>query len=222
MVVDLVILLLITNLIHSLLQLLEYHAPNLKSRQGLLKRPLQQRISRFLFDYLDIFDQQIFLFLQTVYFGYIVSTFTKNILAHVASFFLTDQPFVCLNVVEVDVPAWVRHVASDCVWEKHAFMDSDIFYGDIPYSHSGLSLADPFAEWVKHAARSITIRLLHLLRPYVNSPPNRLIHCKVFEVKVLNNASALVAGVRLDIDAFDWSNELPVYSSDIPNTIPSC
>ena len=87
-------------------------------------------------------------------------------------------------------------------------------------SNSGLSCTGAVAiKRIKHTARAISIWLFHLLRPDVNSPPNRAIHCDILVEDVLNEPSARIPWVCFYIDGFERADEFDISESDIADTI---
>ncbi len=134
--------------------------------------------------------------------------------------FLSDLPAVSLHVVEVDLPAGVTHIAPDGVGIQEALMYLNVLKGDIPHSHSRLGRTGALlVEGVQHAPRAVPVRLLHLLRTNVNSPPDRPVHRKITVVNILNEPSPLVPRVSLDVDALKWPDHPDIAESDIPDAV---
>lgn len=101
-------------------------------------------------------------------------------------------------------------------------MDLYILQSDISKGDSRLSSTSAFLiKGIKHAARSITIWLFHLLRPDIDSPPHRLVHCKISVIDVLDKSTALVARICFYINAFEWANHFDIPKSNIPDAVAS-
>ena len=118
---------------------------------------------------------------------------------------LSDLPFIHLHIDKVNLSAWICHVASNRDRVKETLMNLDINERDISQSHFWLSLASPFPiKWIQHTSRSISIRLFHLLRPDINSPPNWSIHSEIPVIDVSDIAISLylISRISLDINSF--------------------
>jgi len=98
----------------------------------------------------------------------------------------------------------------------------DILDGDVANCDSRLSLADTFSEWIKHAPWPIPVRFFHLLRTDIYGPPNRLVHCEIFEIKIFYNTCSLMAWIRFHVNGLDGPDHLPVDCSDISDAISTC
>lgn len=120
-----------------------------------------------------------------------------------ASFLLPDVPFISPYVNEVDMLAWVRYVAPYCDRVEQAVFNVDILKRNVTEGDSWLSCAGALlVERIEHAAGTISIWLLHLLRPNIDSPPEGSDHGEVIIVDVFNQTSPLVSGIRFNIDPF--------------------
>lgn len=76
-----------------------------------------------------------------------------------------------------------------------------------------------FVERVEHAPRTITVWLLHLLRPYVYSPPEGSDHGEVIVVDIFDKTSALISWVRFNIDPLESFGDVHIPEGNISNTI---
>ena len=181
---NLVIFFMVSYLIYCLFNLLKHYFAYLKYWERLFKSPIHQILSLerntfFIFSLLKNKLSLLIYLIKTMYFRNIISPFPKDILTHISSLFLTHQPFISLYIVKVNISTRISHIASDSVREKQTVMHFDIFNCYISHCNSRLSLTYTFSKWIEHAAWTISIWFFHLLRTDIDSPPNRLIHCKI-------------------------------------------
>lgn len=152
----------------------------------------------------------------------IISSLSNHILAKIPCLFLPNFPTIGLYIVKIDISTRITSIASNCIGIEETVMYSNIFYCYIPHSHSRFSLANSFTKGIEHTTRTISIWFFHLLRTYIDTPPNRSVHSKIFKVKIFNYACPLMTWIRLDINAFDWPYHPPISSCNISNTISTC
>lgn len=151
---------------------------------------------------------------------FVVSAYSSSILANITIFFLTNSPSISPHIDEIDIPTRVSHIASQSHRVKKTLMDFYIFQCYISQSNSRLcGTCAMFIEWIQHATRPISIRLFHLLRSNIDSPPNRSIHGKVLIVDILNKPSALIPRIGLNIDSFEWPYHPNIFEGNIPDTV---
>lgn len=134
-------------------------------------------------------------------------SFSQSVLAYITILWLTMLPIVRHNIIEINLRAWIGYITTNCVRIKERLVDLNVLESDISNCNSWLSSTCTFfIKRIKHTARTITIRFFHLLRTYINCPPNWPIHCEILIVNVLNFASSLISRISFDINALDWPN----------------
>ena len=74
-----------------------------------------------------------------------------------------------------------------------------------------------FEERIEHTSWTITIRLVLLLRPNVDTPPYWSSNSHIFIENVLNDPVSTISRVSLDIDCLDGSVESNILESNISN-----
>ena len=104
-----------------------------------------------------------------------------------------------VDVLEVDVSAWIGLVAANKAGRQHAASGCNVPESDIPYIDARLRLT--VLERIGHTARATAVRLLLLLRADVYSPPNRIVHADAIVEKVSNLAGAGIALLRREMFA---------------------
>lgn len=129
--------------------------------------------------------------------GEAVGYITVCILANERPVHVTP-PAVHVDVLEVDVPAWVRGVAADDAWREETTLGGDVPECDVPHVDQWLGLAA--LKWVGHATCSATIWLLLLLWPDVDTEPDRVVDLYVLVEDVSDLSGAVDSWISLDIN----------------------
>jgi len=131
------------------------------------------------------------------------TSLTQSILTNIACLLLPMLPSVGLHIVKVNIFARIGSIAPDCVRIEKAFVYLNVLQSDVPQGDSGLGLAGSLLiERIKHATRTISIRLLHLLGTDVDCPPNWAVHCEVAVVNVLDQSCPFISWICFDVDSF--------------------
>ena len=99
-------------------------------------------------------------------------------------------------------------------------MDFYVSKSDVMESDTRLSCTGSmFIKRIQHATRTISIRLLHLLRANIYRPPKWSIHGHVLIDDILNKTISLVSRVSFHINRLQWSNKVHISESYILNTV---
>ena len=118
-----------------------------------------------------------------------------------------------MDVTKMNV-AWARLIASYDPWRQDTALRTHPRERDILQRHQWLRPAS--TERIEHAAWASAVWLLLLLWTDVYSIPDWLVDADVVVEDVGDFAGALVAGVSLDVNRFDWIVEF-----DVPELDPS-
>lgn len=124
-----------------------------------------------------------------------------------------------MDIHKIDLCTRIWHVTSYGNRIKETFVYFYIFKCNIFQSYPWLSFTCPFLiKRIKHTSRSISIWLFHLLRSYINCPPDGSIHSKVFVINICDISITLIARICLNIDTFQRSFLNDVSKSNISDT----
>lgn len=89
-----------------------------------------------------------------------------------------SPPSVYMEILKVDVLAWIGCIASDDAWWKEATFGAHVSERDVPNINQRLGLAA--FKRVRHAASTSTIRLSLLLWTNINAIPDRVADLNIF------------------------------------------